>query len=37
MMKEHRYSKEIRLQMSLYDSVSQTATPSCIAHNSTTV
>ena len=40
MMKEHRYSNEIksiRLQSSLYDSVSQTATPSRMAHNLTTV
>ena len=42
MMKEHRYSNEIklkliRLQTSLYDSVSQTATPSRMAHNSTIV
>ena len=40
MMKEHRYSSEIksiRLQTSLYDSVSQSATPSRMAHNSTTV
>ena len=36
MMKEHRYSNEtksIRLQISLYDSVSQSATPSRLAHN----
>ena len=40
MMKEHRYSNEIKsisLQTSLYDSVSQTATPSRMVHNSTTV
>ena len=40
MMKEHLYSNEnksIRLQTSLYDSVSQTATSSRMAHNSTTV
>ena len=39
MMKEHRYSNEIksiRLQTLLYDSVSQSATPSRMAHNSTT-
>ena len=40
MMKEHRYSSEIKsiiLQTSLYDSVPQSATPSRMAHNSTTV
>ena len=40
MMKEHHYSNEIkliRLHTSLYDSVSQTATPSHMAHNSTTI
>ena len=39
-MKEHRYPNEIKsiiLQTSLYDSVSQTVTPSRMAHNSTTV
>ena len=40
MMKEHHYSNEIkliRLHISLYDSVSQSATLSRMAHNSTTV
>ena len=40
MMKEHRYSNEIKsisLHKSLYDSVSQSATPSSMAHISTTV
>ena len=40
MMKDHHYSikiKSIRLQTSLYDSVSQSATPSRMAHNTTIV
>ena len=40
MMKKHRYSNEIKsikLQTSLYDSMSQTATPLRMAHNSTSV